>query len=152
MQYPNRKTVCYRFATPNPIGGNDEKREQRTRGSKTKHQSVGTKSVRNYRSFPLLGTKRNCGELGRSENRKTANCSFASRNLLWHPLRETSVFIPVNQVGNREEDYTNVCNRKLSVDDTWRQREDCMEHLAEQVNGEGYQGRLSSHRRIHRFR
>ena len=82
--------------------------------------------VRNNRSFPLAATKRNSSEVGPSENAKLQIGLFASRYLLWHPPHETSVISPVNQVGNREEDYTNVCNRKLSVDDTWRQREDCL--------------------------
>ena len=73
--------------------------------------------------------------LARLEIAKFANWTFASRNLLWHPPQETSVFLPNNQVGYREEDYTNVCNRKLSVDDTWRQREDYSRHLTVSVNG-----------------
>ncbi len=77
--------------------------------------------------------------LAQLEIAKFANWSFASRNLLWHPPQETSVLLPNNHVGYREEDHTNGCNRKLSVDVTWRLREDYSGHLAVSVNGRNYQ-------------
>ncbi|MCY2982283.1 MAG: hypothetical protein NTY15_01445 [Planctomycetota bacterium] len=64
-----------------------------------------------------------------------ANWSFASRKLLCHPPHESSVRLPFDQVDYREEDYTNVCNRILSVDDTWRLREDFTKHFSVPVNG-----------------
>ena len=131
---------------------------QRTRGFKTKYKSTRddtertsmfaqSNPVRNE-SILFHSRRQNAteAEFGPSENRKTANWSFASRNLLCHPPHETSVLLPVNQVGNREGGYTNVCDQNFP----WMTLGDSGRIALGTLRGRSKNEAIKSFRQIHR--